>query len=75
VVFVVEDRLTRGRYVMKQLQLRSDDREFALRESQLLRTLRHPNICRHHESFVHKGEWLCVVMPYCSNGDLAQLFA
>lgn len=73
-VFIVEDRLTRARYVMKQMQLRSDDREFALRESALLRTLHHPNICRHHESFVHNGDWLCVVMPHCSNGDLAQLF-
>ncbi|KAG8470923.1 hypothetical protein KFE25_009344 [Diacronema lutheri] len=73
-VFVIEERLTRIKYVMKQMQLGSGDREFAMRESALLRTLHHPNICRHHESFVHKGEWLCVVMPHCSNGDLAQLF-
>lgn len=72
-VFLVEERSTYRRYVMKQLHLSRDERENALRESELLSSLHHPNICRHHESFIHDGSWLCVVMPHCSNGDLAQL--
>ena len=36
---------------------------------QLLKVLQHPNIVSCHESFV-EGTTLCIVMDYCSGGDL-----
>ena len=36
---------------------------------QLLRALKHPSIVSHHESFLSAGS-LCIVMDYCSAGDL-----
>lgn len=36
---------------------------------QLLKILKHPNIVSCHESFV-EGTTLCIVMDYCSGGDL-----
>merc|ERR1719456_196006 len=43
----------------------------ALREGQLLKTLKHPYIVRYRESFLEDG-WLCIVMDYCEGGDLCQ---
>merc|ERR1719161_682824 len=43
----------------------------ALREGQLLKTLKHPYIVRYRESFLEDG-WLCIVMDYCEGGDLGQ---
>jgi serine/threonine protein kinase len=36
---------------------------------QLLKSLNHPNIVTCHESFI-EGTTLCIVMSYCSGGDL-----
>ncbi|KAJ1621948.1 kinase-like domain-containing protein [Pavlovales sp. CCMP2436] len=73
-VFPLEDRFTNAKFVMKQLLLSPRDREAAIREVQLLSSLHHPNICEYFTSFLHKGDSLCLLMPYCSNGNLAQLF-
>merc|ERR1740123_2799624 len=46
------------------------EREDALKESQVLASLKHPYIVRYRESFDEEG-WLCIVMDYCEGGDLS----
>lgn len=46
------------------------EREDALKESQVLSSLKHPYIVRYRESF-HEDGWLCIVMDYCEGGDLS----
>merc|ERR1719195_41253 len=46
------------------------ERDDALKESQVLASLKHPYIVRYRESFDEEG-WLCIVMDYCEGGDLS----
>lgn len=46
------------------------ERDDALKESQVLSRLRHPYIVRYRENFLEDG-WLCIVMDYCEGGDLS----
>lgn len=46
------------------------EKEDALKESQVLESLKHPYIVRYRESF-HEEGWLCIVMDYCEGGDLS----
>lgn len=46
------------------------EREDALKESQVLSSLKHTNIVRYHSNFLAEG-WLCIVMDYCEGGDLS----
>lgn len=46
------------------------EKDDALKESQVLASLKHPYIVRYRESF-HEDGWLCIVMDYCEGGDLA----
>jgi NIMA (never in mitosis gene a)-related kinase len=45
--------------------------EDALKESQVLSSLKHPYVVRYRESF-HEAGFLCIVMDYCEGGDLNQ---
>lgn len=45
------------------------EREEALQESQVLASLKHPNIVKYRHNFLAEG-WLCIVMDYCEGGDL-----
>lgn len=47
------------------------ERDDALTESQVLRSLKHPYIVRYRETFLEAG-WLCISMDYCEGGDLAE---
>merc|ERR1719265_2826641 len=47
----------------------SQEKDDALKESQGLRTLKHPYIVRYRESFLEDG-WLCISMDFCEGGDL-----
>merc|ERR1712151_912382 len=47
------------------------EKEDALKESKVLRSLKHPYIVRYRESF-HEDGWLCIVMDYCEGGDLSE---
>merc|ERR1719277_1805737 len=42
----------------------------AVKESNVLSSLRHPYIVRYRETF-HEDDWLCIVMDYCEGGDLS----
>eukprot|EP00928_Gymnodinium_smaydae_P018207 TRINITY_DN1692_c0_g4_i1.p1 TRINITY_DN1692_c0_g4~~TRINITY_DN1692_c0_g4_i1.p1 ORF type:complete len:506 (+),score=102.26 TRINITY_DN1692_c0_g4_i1:90-1607(+) len=46
------------------------EKDDALKESQVLSSLKHPYIVRYRESF-HEDGWLCIVMDYCEGGDLS----
>jgi NIMA (never in mitosis gene a)-related kinase len=46
------------------------EKDDALKESQVLSSLKHPYIVRYRESF-HEDGWLCIVMDYAEGGDLS----
>ena len=77
---VVATRKADGlRCVIKTIGLRSLSRgeaKLVRQEARLLATLRHPHIVSHLESFgrrnSHGGREVCIVMEYCSGGDLEQ---
>ena len=48
------------------------DRQAALNEIAILRSLAHSHIVHFEDSFIH-GEGLCIAMELCSGGDLAAL--
>lgn len=59
--------------IVKQIGLsRLSKREVRLvrQEAKLLATLRHPHIVSHLESFIWSSDRLCIVMEYCSGGDV-----
>mmetsp|Transcript_54094 Transcript_54094/g.142495 ORF Transcript_54094/g.142495 Transcript_54094/m.142495 type:complete len:555 (+) Transcript_54094:115-1779(+) len=43
----------------------------AMKEGQLLASLKHPYIVRYRENFTDSG-WLCILMDFCENGDLTK---
>ena len=58
---------------MKRLAIWSEkDRQQALNESVILRSLWHPHIVRFVDSFVD-GQDMCIAMELCSGGDLSTL--
>merc|ERR1719428_50264 len=48
----------------------SQEKNDALKESGVLKDLKHPYIVRYRESFLEDG-WLCIAMDYCEGGDLS----
>ena len=67
------DRRSGEEVVIKQVDMSQQSevlQEAALRESNLLSELHHPNIIKFYDSFMD-GDNLCTVMEYASNGDLA----
>eukprot|EP01063_Lacrimia_lanifica_P004773 TRINITY_DN12715_c0_g1_i1.p1 TRINITY_DN12715_c0_g1~~TRINITY_DN12715_c0_g1_i1.p1 ORF type:complete len:709 (+),score=158.55 TRINITY_DN12715_c0_g1_i1:137-2263(+) len=74
-VYLVRDRATGVRYVMKCVNVAGmcmEEKEDAMKEMQLLQTLDHPNIIRYVESFETQAG-LRMVMEYASRGDLHQV--
>ena len=72
-VFLARDVRNGKFYCLKQVQMDTysdQERETAVQECEVLRTLDHPGIVRYREHFLH-GDCLCVVMTYCEGGDLA----
>lgn len=74
---LVEVTATRERFVVKKIPLEhlSDgDREKALSEAALLRSLRHPNITEYFGSFT-SASTLHILMEFCSGGSLQQVLS
>ncbi len=44
------------------------EREASKQEANLLMAMKHPNIVRSFECFMHQNK-LCIVMDYCSEGE------
>ncbi|XP_056296277.1 serine/threonine-protein kinase Nek3-like [Pseudoliparis swirei] len=61
------------KYVVKEVQLpkRHSELENSRREAILLSRMKHPNIVAFREAF-EADDSLCIVMEYCSGGDLLQ---
>ncbi|GBG00214.1 hypothetical protein Rsub_12995 [Raphidocelis subcapitata] len=75
---LVNSREDGRQYVVKEVDLRRmprEEREAAHQEAKLLMSLDHPNIVRCHETFISDEGKLCIVMDYCSEGDLAAILA
>merc|ERR1719324_2232802 len=66
-----KERDTKGIVKMIDISRASkQEKEDALKESQVLGALKHPYIVRYRESF-HEDGWLCIVMDFCEGGDLS----
>ncbi|CAD8184192.1 unnamed protein product [Paramecium pentaurelia] len=62
-------------YVLKKINLthlKPKQQAEALKEAQLLRTLKHPNIISYYVSFIEQDN-LCIIMEYAEGGDLQKL--
>lgn len=46
--------------------------EASAQEVALLAQLHHPHITRYYENFVNSNQVLCIVMEYCTGGDLSK---
>ena len=71
---LVKNKEDGQRYVMKKVRLtalKPKDREEALREAQVLSSLRCPNIVEYKESFQERG-YFYIIMEFADGGDLAQ---
>uniref|UniRef100_A0A674MY48 Protein kinase domain-containing protein n=1 Tax=Takifugu rubripes TaxID=31033 RepID=A0A674MY48_TAKRU len=70
---LVRCKSTRDKYVVKEIQLPKNPSklEGSRREAVLLSGMKHPNIVAFREAFEADG-LLCIVMEYCSGGDLLQ---
>ncbi|KAF4667248.1 Serine/threonine-protein kinase Nek6 [Perkinsus chesapeaki] len=73
-VFVVESSLDHKLYCLKRVPLRDVGNRQQVQVKQevhLMEALKgHPNIVWHKESFVTPDDAICIVMEYCSSGDL-----
>ncbi|XP_072316687.1 serine/threonine-protein kinase Nek3 [Eucyclogobius newberryi] len=69
---LVQCKNTEHKYVLKEIQFPQNSRlENTRREAVLLSKMRHANIVAFSESF-QDGNVLCIIMEYCSGGDLLQ---
>ncbi|GLC38425.1 hypothetical protein PLESTB_001579500 [Pleodorina starrii] len=69
---LVTNKLDNKNYVIKEIdvsRMPKSEREGAEQEAKLLMALNHPNIVRCLECFTHLNK-LCIVMDWCSEGDL-----
>lgn len=70
---LVRCKSSQEKYVLKEIQLPKNRSklENSRREAILLSRMKHPNIVAFREAF-EADELLCIVMEYCSGGDLLQ---
>ncbi|XP_018520937.1 serine/threonine-protein kinase Nek3 isoform X3 [Lates calcarifer] len=70
---LVHCKSNQEKYVVKEIQLPKNQSklEISRREAILLSRMKHPNIVAFREAF-EADDLLCIVMEYCSGGDLLQ---
>ncbi|XP_029373152.1 serine/threonine-protein kinase Nek3 [Echeneis naucrates] len=70
---LVQCKDSQEKYVVKEIQLPKNQSklENSRREAVLLSRMKHPNIVAFREAF-EADDLLCIVMEYCSGGDLLQ---
>lgn len=68
---LVQSKITQEKFVLKEIQLPKNQSKqlSSRREAVLLSRMKHPNIVAFREAFEGDG-LLCIVMEYCSGGDL-----
>lgn len=72
VVYKVISHIDQRIYVMKKINLKQvklKNQNEALKEAQILRKVRHPNIIKYYTSFVEENH-LYIIMEYAEGGDL-----
>ena len=72
VVNKIQSKVDGGIYVMKKINIKHIKQKYqkeALKEAQILRKVRHPNIIKYHTSFVEEDH-LYIIMEYAEGGDL-----
>jgi len=60
--------------VMKKISIRNvsrQEQEEAIREAEILKILKHPNIIQFKDFFIVRREYICIIMDYADGGDLA----
>lgn len=70
---LVSHERAEGKFIIKMVDISrasKAEKDDALKESQVLSSLKHPYIVRYRESFLEDG-WLCIAMDYCEGGDLS----
>lgn len=75
VVNKVLSLVDQNEYVMKKINMKHiklKHQKEALKEAQILRRVKHPNIIRYYTSFVEE-EHLYIIMEYAEGGDLAMV--
>ncbi|KAH3827827.1 hypothetical protein DPMN_129770 [Dreissena polymorpha] len=73
-VYLVTGSDDKKKYAMKVIDLKKapdEERELALREASLLKTLDHDNVLKYTDSFEANGA-LCIVTEFCAHGDLSE---
>ena len=72
IVTKVTSKIDQQIYVMKKINVKNVSprkQAAALKEVQILRKLRHPNIIKYYTSFVEDG-FMHIIMEYAEGGDL-----
>ena len=72
-VSLIQIEGTKEHRVLKEISLKDmepKEKENCLREAKIMEILQHEFIVGYHDVFKTKGGKLCIIMEYCSKGDI-----